>query len=123
MPNIDLPVSTHQFMDTPNLIKYNSALKASLTPADDDAAIFASLHSIPRTLQAAGWGAQASLAYKKVFARYPDANSQEHKDAISQTHQELATKLLHVCQNNGGVYIKAAQTFSTIQAVPQEYRK
>ncbi|DBB14885.1 TPA: hypothetical protein ACH3X3_004486 [Trebouxia sp. C0006] len=91
--------------------------------ADDDVAVFATLHSIPRTLQAAWWGAQASLAYKQVMAQYPDTTSQEHKDFIAQTHQQLATKLLHVCQNNGGVYIKAAQTFSTIQAVPKEYRK
>ena len=91
--------------------------------ADDDVAVFATLHSIPRTLQAAWWGAQASLAYKQVMAQYPDPTSQEHKDFIAQTHQQLATKLLHVCQNNGGVYIKAAQTFSTIQAVPKEYRK
>ncbi len=92
-------------------------------PADDDVAVFATLHSIPRTLQAAWWGAQASLAYKQVMAQYPDSSSQEHKDFIAQIHQQLATKLLHVCQNNGGVYIKAAQTFSTIQAVPKEYRK
>ncbi|DBA66857.1 TPA: hypothetical protein ACH3X2_001991 [Trebouxia sp. C0005] len=90
---------------------------------DDDVAVFATLHSIPRTLQAAWWGAQASLAYKQVMAQYPDTTSQEHKDCIAQTHQQLATKLLHVCQNNGGVYIKAAQTFSTIQAIPKEYRK
>lgn len=94
-----------------------------VTTADDDVAVFATLHSIPRTLQAAWWGAQASLAYKKVMAQYPDTQSQEHKGAIAQTHQQLATKLLHVCQNNGGMYIKAAQTFSTIQAIPQEYRK
>lgn len=91
--------------------------------ADDDVAVFATLHSIPRTLQAAWWGAQASLAYKQVMAQYPDTTSPEHKDFIAQTHQQLATKLLHVCQNNGGLYIKAAQTFSTIQAVPKEYRK
>ena len=90
---------------------------------DDEVALFATLHSVPRTLQAAWWGAQASMAYKKVAAQYPDTQSQEYKEVMSQTHQMLAYKLREVCQNNGGVYIKAAQTFSTIQAIPKEYRK
>lgn len=91
--------------------------------ADDGTAAFATLQSVPRTAQAAWWGAQAGLAYKRIMSQYPDHNSQECKDALSRTHQQLAEKLLQVCQRNGGVYIKAAQTFSTIQAIPKEYRK
>ena len=85
--------------------------------------MFATLQSVPRTAQAACWGAEAGLAYKRLMSQYEDHDSQECKDAMSRTHQVLAEKLLQVCQNNGGVYIKAAQTFSTIQAMPKEYRK
>lgn len=92
-------------------------------PADDGTAAFATLQSVPRTAQAAWWGAQAGLAYKGIMSRYPDHDTQELKDALSRAHQQLAEKLLQVCQSNGGVYIKAAQTFSTIQAIPKEYRK
>ena len=85
--------------------------------------MFATLQSVPRTAQAAWWGAEAGLAYKRLMSRYADHDSQECKDALSHTHHVLAQKLLRVCQSNGGVYIKAAQTFSTIQAIPKEYRK
>ena len=53
--------------------------------ADDEVAVFATLRSIPRTLQAAWWAAQAGLAYKRVAAQYPDTHSQQYKDALSQT--------------------------------------
>lgn len=92
-------------------------------PADDGTAVFATLQSVPRTAQAAWWGAQAGLAYKRIMSQYPDHEGQDCQAALSRTHQQLAEKLLQVCQSNGGVYIKAAQTFSTIQAVPKEYRK
>ena len=55
--------------------------------------------------------------------RLQESGSAEHTAALAAVHRACAEQLLHLCQRNGGVYIKAAQLASTIQSVPKEYRE
>lgn len=45
-----------------------------------------------------------------------------YKETLIELHNKHAMRLLHVCERNGGVYTKAAQFGSALQAIPPEYR-
>lgn len=49
-------------------------------------------------------------------------NHSAYKEALVQLHNKHAVRLLHVCERNGGVYTKAAQFGSALQAIPPEYK-
>ena len=81
------------------------------------------LRSVPRTVKAAAWGVKASLAYKQLQLAHEDLQAEEYKEALHRKHEELAQSLLKLCEDNGSIYIKAAQFVTSIQTVPAEYTK
>jgi aarF domain-containing kinase len=52
-----------------------------------------------------------------------DSKSQGYQDARAAVHGRAATRMLHVAQVNGGVYIKAGQFISAQTHLPEVYRK
>lgn len=49
--------------------------------------------------------------------------SEQYDEALEATHIACARRLQHLCESNGGVYVKAAQLLSTAQSLPAPYRR
>ncbi len=73
-------------------------------------------------MSAVAWYARAAAAYKAHKLQFPDHLDPGSQEALAAVHNSLAPSLLHLCEANGGVYIKAAQLATTISAVPSEFR-
>ena len=52
-----------------------------------------------------------------------DPKSPEYQAALKEAHQQCADRLVSLCSQNGGIYVKAAQFVSSIQTTPIEYRR
>jgi aarF domain-containing kinase len=66
----------------------------------------------------------ASIALDFKWSTFQlDRESQGYQDARDAVHGRAATRMLHVAQVNGGVYIKAGQFISAQTHLPEVYRK
>jgi aarF domain-containing kinase len=66
----------------------------------------------------------ASIALDFKWSTFQlDRESQGFHDAREAVHGRAATRMLHVAQVNGGVYIKAGQFISAQNHLPEVYRK
>lgn len=52
-----------------------------------------------------------------------DENEPGYATALHEAHLACAERLMHLCSNNGGIYVKAAQFLASLQTVPKEYRR
>jgi hypothetical protein len=66
----------------------------------------------------------ASIALDFKFSTYQlNQESQEYANARDAVHGRAASRMLHVAQANGGVYIKAGQFISAQTHLPEVYRR
>lgn len=89
-----------------------------LSSRDSEASSIEILKAVPRTTRAISWGAWAARSYTAALALpVPEMRAA----AIAKLDKEGADKLLHLCQTNGGVYIKAGQLGVALKALPPRY--
>jgi aarF domain-containing kinase len=84
--------------------------------------VSAFIRSTPSTIRIVIWSVQSGLKYKQLMSKHVDHNSEQYVEQLRLLHTQLATLLLHVCKQNGGVYIKTGQFAGAFGAVPREYR-
>eukprot|EP00191_Tetraselmis_sp_GSL018_P019725 CAMPEP_0177591134 /NCGR_PEP_ID=MMETSP0419_2-20121207/7821_1 /TAXON_ID=582737 /ORGANISM="Tetraselmis sp., Strain GSL018" /LENGTH=665 /DNA_ID=CAMNT_0019081827 /DNA_START=151 /DNA_END=2149 /DNA_ORIENTATION=- len=85
---------------------------------------WAYLRSLPHTARAISWSVRSALEYKWLaFAKKGLVSSDEYAELLAELHEERGTRLVHVLQANGGIYVKAGQLASTMSIVPAEYRE
>jgi aarF domain-containing kinase len=77
---------------------------------------------IGRSYRALSTFAAIALDFKWSTHRL-DRESQEYQDAREAVHGRAASRMLHVAEANGGVYIKAGQFISAQTHLPAVYRK
>jgi aarF domain-containing kinase len=77
---------------------------------------------VGRSYRALATFASIALDFKWSTFRL-DRESQAYQDAREGVHGRSASRMLHVCQVNGGVYIKAGQFISAQTHLPEVYRK
>lgn len=91
----------------------------------DTAEPLAILRSLPRTAAAVWWGVGSALRYKWLAAQHAGAlDSPAYQAQLSAAHLAEAQRLLLLCQQNNGLYVKAGQMVVSLQAahIPEEYR-
>ena len=84
---------------------------ALLLTGRDEADALELLHAVPRTLRVMWWSIWTAYNYKKLYATFAAASISEetYRESLTEMHRRAARRLLHVCQINGGVYVKAGQ--------------
>lgn len=84
----------------------------------------AGILSLPRTVRTVIWAIRAASAYQALFSRYPGHSDDDEPFAsdLCEMHTQWAHRLLAVCRNNRGLYVKAGQFASSFGSVPREYR-
>ncbi|GAX82134.1 hypothetical protein CEUSTIGMA_g9562.t1 [Chlamydomonas eustigma] len=102
-----------------SLVLSGAILTAAISIYEDMTAL---IRSTPSTMRLVIWSVQSGLQYKQLMSTHSEHNSEQYAEQLRILHTQLATSLLHVCKQNGGVYIKAGQFAGAFGAVPREYR-
>jgi len=78
--------------------------------------------AVPRTARSLLTWVWIAGDYKHSLSGY-EYKSAAYKEAATKVHERASAKVLRLCQDNGGVYIKAGQFVAGLNTVPAEYRR
>jgi predicted unusual protein kinase regulating ubiquinone biosynthesis (AarF/ABC1/UbiB family) len=82
------------------------------------------LKSLPRAARLIHFGIWATTNYKAAAAlQYTMATPEDYKATLDKIHDEGSKKLLHVFEQNGGIYVKAGQLAVALRSAPPQYIK
>ncbi|KAJ6402330.1 hypothetical protein OIU84_014424 [Salix udensis] len=78
------------------------------------------IHAVPRSSRAISTIALTVADYKLSLRNLP-VNSDSYYQKLSEVHLRSAKRILKLCEDNKGFYVKAGQFVASLKQVPQEY--
>ncbi|KAJ6766772.1 ABC1 FAMILY PROTEIN [Salix purpurea] len=78
------------------------------------------IHAVPRSSRAISTIALTVADYKLSLRNLP-VNSDSYYQKLSEVHLRSAKRMLKLCEENKGFYVKAGQFVASLKQVPQEY--
>ncbi|KAF9683795.1 hypothetical protein SADUNF_Sadunf04G0051400 [Salix dunnii] len=78
------------------------------------------IHAVPRSSRAISTIALTVADYKLSLRNLP-VNSDSYYQKLSEVHLRSAKRILKLCEENKGFYVKAGQFVASLKQVPQEY--
>lgn len=96
------------------------AATPAVSPSGDGRGVPSALHGVARSSRALYTIGFVVVDYKYSL-RGLAPGSADYRVKLSEVHLRSAKKLLKLCEANGGFYVKAGQSVSSLRQVPKEY--